>query len=298
MIDPKGEAAGSGGKPVPHFYPAPALPNRIKAVNYDKGGEGVAFHTTRPLPEKTNYRPDDFSIVDGTDAGGGYVLGGLRAGEWVRYCIDCGNGGWFDLTARVASVQGGGRIRVVALDQTIAVVDVPATGGDAVWQDVTIPGVYLNPGEISLLLYVEQPGFQLNTVGFSRSAQAPTVYPATRAARVGMAEILNGGGSSGQGAIRNFCKLATSLTWGVVAPRAGEATVRFVYQNTSDKPLPYEVTVGEGAPLPLAFPPTGNEWKPVELKVPLAGGGNRVRLHSLIPGWESIVLERLELLHP
>jgi hypothetical protein len=115
VIDPKGEAAGSSGKPVPNFYPPPVLPVRIKAVNYDKGGEGIAFHSTRPLPQKTNYRPDDFSIVDGNDAGGGYVLGGLCAGEWMRYTINCGSGGWFDLTARVASAQGGGRVRVMRL---------------------------------------------------------------------------------------------------------------------------------------------------------------------------------------
>lgn len=297
VIDPKGEAAGSGGRPVPNFYPPPALPVRIKAINYDKGGEGIAFHSTRPLPEKTNYRPDDFSIIDGNDAGGGYVLGGLCAGEWMRYTIDCGNGGWFDLTARVASAKGG-RLRVVALDQIVAVIDVPATGGDDVWQDVVIPAAYLNPGDVSLMLYVDQPGFRLNTLDFTRTAQPPAVYPATRALRTGVAEIENGGGSAGQGAIRNFGRQGTSLTWGVVAPQAGGATLRFLYQNNNGKPLPFELKVSEIPAQAMALPPTESGWKDFDVKVSLQAGANRVQLSGLLDGWDSISLEHLQLIMP
>jgi alpha-glucosidase len=298
LIDPKSEAAGSGGRPVPHFYPAPALPGRIKAVNYDQGGEGVAFHSTRPLPPKTNYRSDDFSIVDGTDAGGGYVLGGLRASEWMRYTIDCVQGGWFDLTARVASVQGGGRIRVVALDQIIAVIDVPPTGGDHVWRDVSIPGVYLNPGELSLLLYVDLPGFQINTIAFAPTKNPPMIYLATRATRLGVAEIENGGGTAGQGAIRNLGRRGSSLTWGVVAPHAGEGTLRFLYQNNTGKPLPFALKIGDTAARPLTLAPTGDEWQTFDAKVRLEVGANRVQLSGLGDSWDSVTLERLELVMP
>jgi hypothetical protein len=298
LIDPKGEAAGSGGKPVPQFYPPPALPGRIKAVNYDKGGEGVAFHSTRPLPPKTNYRPDDFSIVDGNDSGGGYVLGGLRGTEWMRYTIDCGQGGWFDLTARVASAAGEGRIRVVALDQVVAVISVPATGGDDVWKDVTVPGVYLNPGELSLLLYVDQPGFRLNTLGFTRAAQTPTLYPATRAARAGVAEIENGGGSAGQGAVRNLGRVGSSLTWGIVAPRAGAATLRLRYQNSTGKTLPFSMQAGASPARPIALPPTNDEWRAFDLPVTLQSGANIVTLRGLGDGWDSISLEHVELFVP
>jgi alpha-glucosidase len=298
MIDPKGEAAGSGGKPVPHFYPAPALPGRIKTINYDQGGEGVAFHSTRPLPQKTNYRLDDFSIVDGNDAGGGYVLGGLRATEWMRYTIDCVQGGWFDLTARVASTTGGGRIRVVALDQVVAVIRVPATGGDDVWQDVHVPAVYFNPGELSLMLYVDQPGFRINTIAFTPTEKPPAIYPATRATRAGVAEIENGGGSAGQGAIRNFGRIGSSLTFGIVAPKAGEATLRLRYQNTTGKSLPYSLQAGASPARPIALPPTNGEWRAFDLPVTLQAGANVVTLRGLVDGWDSAALEQVELLVP
>ena len=92
-IDPKGEVAGSGGEADAPFLPAPALPATLKASNYDNGGEGVAFHATRPLPIRKAYREDDIGLTATNDAGGGYVLAGLQAGEWVRYSTDCGNGG-------------------------------------------------------------------------------------------------------------------------------------------------------------------------------------------------------------
>ena len=295
VIDAKGEAAGSGGKPVPNFYPPPVLPVRIKAVNYDKGGEGIAFHTTRPLPAKTSYRPDDFSIAEGTDAGGGFVLGGLRPGEWIRSTIDCGNGGWFDLTARVASAKGGGRLRLVAYDQDIAVIDVPATGGDNVWQDVSIPTVYLNPGQLSLLLFVDQPGFLLNTIEFARSLKAPSVYPARLAVRAGVAEVDRAGGAAGQGAIRNFGRLGSSLTFGIVAPKAGEATLRLHYQNATSKTLPCSVQAGAEAAQNFALPPTAGEWRTFDLNVALQPGANPVILRGLVDGWDAVSLEDLEL---
>jgi alpha-glucosidase len=294
-IDPKGEAVGSGGRPEPHFYPAPALPNRIKAVNYDNGGEGVAFHSTRPLPEKALYRPDDFSIVDGNDIGGGYVLAGLRPSEWLRYTINSGRGGWFDLTARVASATSKGRFRILALDQVVATIDVPATGGDTTWKDVTIPAVYLNPGEVSLMLYVEQPGFRLNTLAFARTARPPMVYPAARAARTGVAEIENGGRSAGRGAVRNLGRIGTSLTWGVVAPNAGDATLRFLYKNDTGKALAFEMQIGGKAAVPLTFGPTGGAWRTLNALARLDVGANRVQLRGLVDSWDTLSLEHLEL---
>jgi alpha-glucosidase len=297
VIDAKGEAAGSPSKPVPHFFPPPSLPSRLKAINYDKGGEGVAFHATRQLPERQNYRPDDFGIVEGTDAGGGFVLGGLRPGEWLRYTIDCGNGGWFDLTARVASQKGAGRIRVIALDQLIAVIEVPATGGDEVWRNVAAPTVYVNPGELSLMLYVDQPEFLLNTLEFARSPRPPTKYPAQLAARSGLAEVDRTGGSKGQGAIRNLGRIGSSLTFGVVAPGDGAAILRLHYQNTTRKILPYSIQVGAVAERGFSLPTTsGSEWRDFDLNVDLEAGANVVKIRGLVDGWDSIGLENLELI--
>jgi hypothetical protein len=296
-IDPSGETSGFVGKPVPHFFPPPALPNRVKAINYDKGGEGVAFHSTRPLPEKKNYRTDDFSIEASDAAGGEFVLGGLRASEWVRYTINCGNGGWYDLTVLAASESGGGRIRVFALDQMLATIDIPATGGDNVWQEIKVGSVYLNPGETGLMLYIDQPGFRLNTLDFSACQNPPAVYPAYLGLRSGIAEIDRSGGRQGGSAIRNLGRIGTGLTMGLLAPASGETVVRLHYWNTAGKPLPFSVQVGEGTEQEIMIPVTSG-WGTFDIRLPLESGANAISLRGKVDGWDSIILDSLEVVAP
>jgi alpha-glucosidase len=299
VVDGSGEVTGSMGRPMPHFFPPPILPARLKAVNYDEGGEGVAFHRTRPVPGNRRYRPDDFGIAETNDAGGGYVLAGLRAGEWVRYTIDCGNGGYFDLTARVASGQGGGRICFMALDQVAAVIDVPATGGDDVFKEITLPAVYLNPGELSLLLFVDAPGFALNTFEFRRTAQPPSVYPAALAARTGVVELADlNGGSTDRRVLRNLGRLGSSVTFGVVSAKGGTATLRLRYQGAAGKALPYSLKVGDTQEISLQISPTGGEWKTLDVAVALQPGANRLTLAGLVDGWDSITLDSVEVVTP
>jgi alpha-glucosidase len=296
VVDARGEAAGSMGRPMPHFFPPPALPARIKAINYDEGGEGVAFHSVRLPPDSRRYRPDDFGIADTSDVDGGYVLTGLRPGEWVRYTVDCRGGGYFDLTARVASGRDGGRIRFMALDQVVAIIDVPVTGGDNAFKDVTIPAVYLNPGELSLLLYVDAPGFALNSFEFRPNAQPPSVYPAALAARTGVIELADlNGGSAGRGVLKNLGRIGSSVTFGVVSARGGETLLRFHYQGAARKPLPYSLKVGDAKETPLQIPSTGGEWKTFDVTVLLQPGANRVTLAGLVDGWDSITLDSLEV---
>jgi alpha-glucosidase len=295
-VNAQGEVAGSMGRPMPHFFPPPAIPTRIKAVNYDGGGEGVAFHSVRRRPDHPRYRPDDFGVADTNDAGGGYVLTGLRPGEWVRYSVDCGNGGFFDLTARVASQSGGGRIRFMALDQAVAIFDVPATGGGDTFKDLTIPAVYLNPGELSLLVFVDAPGFALNSFEFRPTEKPPSVYPAALAARTGVVELTDlGNGPAGRGLIRNLGRIGSSVTFGAVSARGGETVLRFRYQGAAGKPLPYSLKVGDTKEIPFEIPSTGGEWKTFEVAVQLQPGANRITLAGLVDGWDSIALESLEL---
>jgi alpha-glucosidase len=295
-VDAQGEVAGSIGRPMPHFFPPPALPTRIKAVNYDDGGEGVAFHRVRRRPDNPRYRPDDLGVADTHDAGGGYVLTGLRPGEWVRYSVDCDNGGYFDLTARVASQHGGGRIRVMALDQAVAIIDVPATGGDDAFKDLTVPAVYLNPGELSLLVYVDAPGFALNSFEFRPTARPPSVYPAALAARTGVVELTDlNSGTAHRGLLGNLGRIGSSVTFGAVSAQGGETILRFRYRGTAGKPLPYSLKVGDIREIPLEISSTGGEWKTFEVVVQLQPGANRVTLAGLVDGWDSIALDSLEL---
>ena len=296
-IDPKGEAAGAGGRPLPHFYPPPDLPATIKAGNYDNGGEGIAFHSTRPPPAKPTYRGDDFGLAATSDAGGGYVLAGLGAGEWARYTVNCGNGGYFDMTVRAASAQGGGRLKFVALDQTIATVDVPATGGADSFRDLAVPSVYLNPGEVSLLVYADLPGAALNTFRLAPAAAPPPTYPAALAARSGVAGLA-GLGEAGrpQGYVQNLGRKGSSVTFGVDAAAAGPAALRLHYLSSQKAPVALSVAVGGGPAGGLSMAPSDGRWTSLDVPLTLAAGANRVVIEGMEEGWSSVLLDKVELL--
>ena len=184
----------------------------------------------------------------------------------------------------------------MALDQAIAVIEVPATGGDDAFKDLTVPAVYLNPGELSLMVFVDAPGFALNSLDFRPTAQPPSIYPAALAARTGVVELTDlSGGTAGRGLIRNLGRAGSSVTFGVVSARGGEAILRFRYQGTVGKPLPYSLKVGDAKEIPLEIPSTGGEWKTFDVAVRLQPGANRVTLAGLVDGWDAIALDSLEL---
>ncbi len=297
VIDPKGEAAGSGGRPIPHFYPPPSLPAKLKASNYDNGGEGIAFHSTRPAPEKRLYRSDDFGLEATADAGGGYALAGLRAAEWARYTIDCGNGGHFDLSVRAASAKGGGKVRFVALDQTIASVEIPSTGGDDRFADFSVSNVYLNPGELSLMVYVDSEGCALNTFELEPAKAPPSDYPAALAARRGVASLAGlGDPRFPMGYVQNLGRVGSSLTFGVSAGAGGPAILRISYASGQKAPVALTLAAGAAAAADLPMPPTSGEWKTLEVPVTLSPGGNRIVIEGHEPEWSSVQVDKIELL--
>jgi alpha-glucosidase len=296
-IDPKGEVAGSGGKPTPHFFPAPTLPATIRASNYDNGGEGVAFHVARLASSRKSYREDDIGLTATNDAGGGYVLAGLQAGEWARYAVDCGNGGYFDLTVRAASEKGGGIIRIVTLDHTLATVVVPATGGSDVYRDFRFPTLYINPGELSLLVYAEAPGFALNTLTLVPAASAPSTYLAPLAFRRGVADV-SGRGEEGRplGYVRNLGRAGSSITFGVLGGSGGTRWVSIHYSSNQKAPVALSLAVGDDPAVSLPMPPTAGEWRSIKVPVTLAAGGNRLRIEGREDGWSSVQVDQVEIL--
>jgi alpha-glucosidase len=297
VIDPRGEAAGSGGKPTPHFFPAPALPAAVKASNYDNGGEGIAFHCAAPLPSRKTYRDDDIGLTPTSDSGGGYVLARMQVGDWARYSVDCGNGGYFDLTVRAASSRGGARLRLVALDQTLVTVDIPATGGNDSFKDLRFPSVYLNPGQLILLVYVEAPGFALNTIRFEPAAHPPSTYSAALAFRRGVAEV-TGRGEEGHplGYVRSLGRIGSSITLGVLGGQGGPRIVRIHYSSNQNGPVATTLTVNADPAVKLPIAPTGGEWKSIDVPATLSPGANRITLEGQEDGWNSVQVDQVEVL--
>ncbi len=127
---------GSGCGQAP-FHGSPILiPGKIEAENFDIGGQGVAYHDTTAGNSGNQYRTqEDVDIESCSDTGGGYNVGWVRQGEWLKYTLDVPAAGEYTIQARVASQTTGGRFRLEfnGVDKTGNII-VPSTGG---WQNWT-----------------------------------------------------------------------------------------------------------------------------------------------------------------
>jgi beta-glucanase (GH16 family) len=151
-----------GGKPAP-------IPGRIALSDYDKGGEGLAYHDTDAANTNGLYRPYDGVDLEGcTDSGGGFDVGWTAAGEWLKYTVEVTSAGTYSITFRVASDGKGGTIHLEdgsGKDLT-GPVTVPNTGGWQKWRDVTAT-VSLPAGTQTLKLVEDTGGYNLETMTFS-----------------------------------------------------------------------------------------------------------------------------------
>src|SRR6185295_14817594 len=136
------------GAPPPASTPfggtAAAIPGLIEAENFDEGGEGVAYHDLSPGNSGGQYRSTDVDVASTFDSPGGFTLGYVAAGEWLKYTVTVASTGSYTLDARVASPGAGGtfHIEVDGVDAT-GPVAVPTTGGWEVWRMLTVNNVAL-----------------------------------------------------------------------------------------------------------------------------------------------------------
>ena len=184
-----GGSSSTGTTPpasTPYTGTAIALPGRIEAENYDKGGEGVAYHDTTAGNSTGAYRSDDVDIRPTSDSSGGYNVKSVRAGEWLAYSVTIASAGTYSLDIREASSGGGGTVHVTVdgTDVSGAIV-LPDSGGWDTWRTVTKSGITLPAGAHVVRLVVDANGSggtaaDINWLAFSGAAPpAATSTPYT-----------------------------------------------------------------------------------------------------------------------
>jgi hypothetical protein len=130
------------------FHGTPTrLPGTIQAEDFDHGGQHVAYVDRTPGNAGGAYRATDVDIAPAADAGNGYTLGWVSAGEWLRYTVAVTAGGLYDIEVRVASAGQGGTFHIEenGVDRT-GPLTVPDTGGWQSWRTIRRAGVTLRAG--------------------------------------------------------------------------------------------------------------------------------------------------------
>jgi len=136
-----------------------ALPGKVQAEDYDKGGEGVAYHDTTAGNSGGVYRTNNVDIRTTPDTGGGYNLKSVRATEWLLYTVKVAAAGTYSIDLRFASSGPGGTVHL-SLDGTnlTGAWTLPDTGGWNNWTTVTKTGISLPAGQHVLKLSIDANG--------------------------------------------------------------------------------------------------------------------------------------------
>ncbi|MCM1047430.1 MAG: DUF4968 domain-containing protein [Clostridiales bacterium] len=144
---------------IPFILPPASVPCRINCVNFDRGGEGVAFHKME-ITANELYRTDGVEIELSDDTGAGHNVKNHKKSEWLEYTINVSEGGRYHIELRA---QGTGTIGADFDMQTSLP---PVTVDEGRWNTIDIGTVMLSMGEQVLRILVYDGCFRLNWIEF------------------------------------------------------------------------------------------------------------------------------------
>ena len=157
-----------------------AMPGRFEAEDFDKGGEGVAYHDNVPGNAGGLYRPtEDVDIVAAPYAGG-YVVNNFETGEWMEYTINVTSAGTYTIEALVSSEYPAGtskfHVSIDDVDKT-GVISVPNTGLWSTFQWVGKSGISLTGGQHVLRLTSDVQYFNVDALRLTLDAPSADTTP-------------------------------------------------------------------------------------------------------------------------
>ncbi len=223
---------GNGGRPwaVPTSGVA-----RIRAENFDQGGEGIAYHEYPYDTSNGDWLGRSAGTTSEVDlyrsAAEGLRLGGVNNGEWINYTLNVPTAGKYDVRLRVSNEIGSGLegalLSLKWKDALIATkVVVPQTSDWDEFTNLDIRGVTLSAGTGTLQVYVDTWGwsFAWFEIGPSVTMVAGNHAPQITTAR----PAAIGYSAGGSGAVNLAVTDADNdgLTWSIpLPPLHGSATV-------------------------------------------------------------------------
>ncbi len=193
-----GSGSGSGGSSA-FGGTTPSLPSAtIQFENFDDGGSGVAYLDNSSGNAGGAYRSTNVDIESTSDTGGGYDVGWVGAGEWLKYTVNVASAGVYNLDVRVASAGAGGTFHIEANGVNVTgTLAVPSTGGWQAWTTIRKSGITLTSGPQVWRVVMDSNGGTTGAVGnfnyfkLTAAASASTPFGGTPAALPGTIQVEN-----------------------------------------------------------------------------------------------------------
>ncbi len=101
---------------LPYVYPASNIPCKIPVENYDRGGEGIAYHKVQVI-SSTVYREDNAGIEECVNNKGHYYMKDLSRDEWLEYSVICNTEGEYKA---VVGFRGTAEISIAINSQIVS----------------------------------------------------------------------------------------------------------------------------------------------------------------------------------
>ncbi|MDA3890131.1 MAG: glycosyl hydrolase family 8 [Salinivirgaceae bacterium] len=142
---------------------AHAIPGSIESVNYDIGGEDIAYHDSNDGNTGSGPRQDENVDTEYKIAAGN--VGWIATGEWLEFTVNVEQSTSFDFEILVASTGNNGayHIEFNGVDKT-GLQNVDATGGWASFVPQTIENIQLTAGKQVMRIYMDGGSFNLGTI--------------------------------------------------------------------------------------------------------------------------------------
>jgi phosphoribosylaminoimidazole (AIR) synthetase len=159
-------------------YGIPHLPGIVEAENFDKGGEGVAYHdNTENNTQGGAYRlsPEDqgVDIQAGGNYSNGFIVADIEAGEWLSYTINAPTTGKYGFAFWVMN-DTGVTFDVLIDGNSIGQAAVPNTSWDLI--QISGPAAVLSAG-IHIVTFNFNGGFGFDKFSFKTSEAYPDGIP-------------------------------------------------------------------------------------------------------------------------
>ena len=159
-------------------FAAHEIPGTIACNEYDFGNAEIAYHDQdykrvrwdifQPWNSGSEFRNDGVDLEKSSDAAGAkYSIGWITNGEWLKYTITVKQAGIYDVLLRVASLSGGGILKLVLNGQELTSnIAVPRTNGWYTWATLNVPNIVLPAGVQTVTLFFVNAGFNINQMKF------------------------------------------------------------------------------------------------------------------------------------
>ncbi len=203
-------------------YAAHAVPGRINFVDFDFGGEGVAYHdTTAGNQGDYAYRTDDADVDTGKrDAVNVPVIAHTYAGEWLLYSqVQVAESGTYDATFYTSTTEDGKSFSVLVDGKKVATVNAPNTGSWYTFGPTTVQ-IPLTAGEHTVKIAMDTGWVDMAYVDLKPTSSSP--------APSGKPDLV-----------------VTDISWDPANPASGSAvTLSATIKNQGSAPTPAGVKHG------------------------------------------------------